>query len=457
MSNKAIAYCRVSTEGQKIHGFSLSEQKHRIDEYCLKNKLKITYSITETCSGGNNKALLSCLNETSKHIIVCDVTRFSRNINKGLQLIHMLTEKNKIIHFIQENINIDKYDMSSKITDNYINLYKSLEKAAYESEVIGMRISNIKKYKKEMGEYSGGIIPFGLDLYTKTYIDEEGQSRIVKKFKWDEEAKNIIIFIEKCRTPPFTSDEISSLMRKISIYDDPIDLVYIYEYDEVISNKSNEPLDYKDIASLLNEYGVMYKKNKKFTASIIQRIKSIKELESLIVTEDTNRIDRMINNISDLSICTDKKNISNYIPPITKRIKKIKKSFRNNKLMPLMVNKKSLTSVRRSPRFINLGDIYTNNVETRPDNLVTDSKDIFMDESVDDITLVSLNNDDTETKQEIQEKNSKLENEQENTISEIYEEDSKKIKNEHLEYTEFKSDYEEFKEFIKFKNMKKNI
>ncbi len=278
---EAISYSRVSTLNQKISGFSLSEQKKIIQEYAYSKGYQIYLTISKTKSVKNNCDLDIKLKKNT-HIIFADVSRFSRNIDSGLSTIKKIVNKNVTVHFVRENFCIDKSSFGNKNSQEYKKLLMGLTAANQESEILGKRIRDIKSYKKENGEYIGGKLSFGLDLYEKIIIDSEGQRRKVKKYKWNENEKKIIEFIELCRSPPFTSFDLNKSMGEISVYDDPIELVHENDEHGDTPLYNTEAMTNNDIASLLNEYEVKYRGGKTFTASIVKNIKSLYILEKYI-------------------------------------------------------------------------------------------------------------------------------------------------------------------------------
>ena len=49
---KAVAYCRVSTAGQRDEGASLDMQRERIASWCASNDCELDASFVEAMSGG---------------------------------------------------------------------------------------------------------------------------------------------------------------------------------------------------------------------------------------------------------------------------------------------------------------------------------------------------------------------------------------------------------------------
>lgn len=313
IANSAIAYCRVSTDKQMLGGLSLSEQRNRINKYANKYGLKIAFTLSESKSGRRNNTIMEHSKSKVKHIIVTDVSRFCRDVDTGLLRIQELVKNDKTVHFIEEDIAVDKHNFTNKIGNVYKKLLSALSKAEEESIRIGMRISNIKRFKKRRGEFIGGRLPFGLDTFEYPYVDDEGNNKLVKKYKLNSYEISVIEFIEKCNSFHYTGNDLTKLMRQISKHQDPIELVhecrdkddYNYGYD-IIADVNTEPMSFTDIAKLLNIYEVTYR-GTLFTPSIIRRIRSSNELKQYIIGSDDEQLEELVNNLTNFGFNNSKK------------------------------------------------------------------------------------------------------------------------------------------------------
>jgi DNA invertase Pin-like site-specific DNA recombinase len=278
----ALSYIRVSTKRQMNDGISISEQVKSIIAYAKRNGLSIIRYIQEAISGTKITSLTGDQLQGIKHIIIADVSRFSRNVNIGTALIKKITSRGIKVHFIYNDLVITKSSVQNKDCD-FMRFIKELELAELESKKIGERISRIYKYKKSRNEYAGGKVPYGLQLYDVDYINENGVQKTVKKFEFNEHEINVIKFIEECRSDNFTEQSLTDLMQKISQYTEPIELDDENYEDHFDFGK----LSYKNIANLLNEYEVASKT--KFTVCRLLNMKSIKDLTQLtLTTPETN-------------------------------------------------------------------------------------------------------------------------------------------------------------------------
>lgn len=266
----AIVYARVSTNPQFIHGISIAEQLSAANAFAVKKNFKVVETVIHNHNGHSND-VGQLLNGRHKNIVINDVSRLSRSKERAINIVKKACKKNKKLFFIKENIIIQKPE-----GQEYDKFLESLDKAVIESKTLGVRISAVKQYKKLKGEYIGGKIPYGLDIYQEETLNESGQLRIVKKYCLNDSQYNVIKFIMLCASKNYTAGELSNAMKLISVYKENIELVdethdgNIITYD--IRKKNTEPMKPKDIAALLNEYEVMYVDNKQFTPSIVRAI-----------------------------------------------------------------------------------------------------------------------------------------------------------------------------------------
>jgi DNA invertase Pin-like site-specific DNA recombinase len=312
----AASYCRVSSKDQQIHGSSLEDQQSKNIEYASNNNLNIVKNISEVKSA--HKADLCEINNNEfkniSNIIISDVSRFSRNVESGLKILQSLTKQNKIIHFIREQLIIDRDVILNKNKSKYKQLVKHLQESENESIRIGERIKSGKQNKRKRGEYDGGSLPFGLKLLKINTVDKDGNEKIIKKYAIDKEQINIIKFIDIGRNPPYTTKQINKALG-VLLNEHNFDPIELYDEHENISQKNTEKLNNSEIANLLNEYSVLYK-GKTFTGAIISRIKSEEQIKSYV---KNNYIDDLIAQFDDITISS----------PSSSKPKKIKRNNPN--------------------------------------------------------------------------------------------------------------------------------
>ena len=157
-----------------------------------------------------------------------------------------------------------------------LNIHKFLQKlkeSQQEWELISTRIKTINKYKRERGECTGGIPPYGL------------KKNSFNMYEFDPFEIKVVKFIDICCSHYYTTKEVNDALNDILGYthSDPIVLIHIDEYgDEIITDINTKPMEKSLIAKFLNEYGVRYRKDKLFTYTHIRNIKSYIELKHYI-------------------------------------------------------------------------------------------------------------------------------------------------------------------------------
>jgi len=139
MLNECIIYLRLSSNNQaKISNTYLSfgKQYQECLNYVQNNNLIIKDSIQEVVSAYNikNRKLDSILEDYDNiNIIFYNISRFSRNVIRGLEYINYAISKNIVFHFVQEKLRTDNKEFS-----HHIRMGLSL--AQNESENISNRI-----------------------------------------------------------------------------------------------------------------------------------------------------------------------------------------------------------------------------------------------------------------------------------------------------------------------------
>ncbi len=293
---KYIGYARVSTPQQGDYGLSLSEQVARVNAMFAKlPNVNNATIIRDVCSGHKLKNSLDKLISTTSDraiIVISDVSRFCRNVAMGIDKLNNMVAKGHKIYFIRENILID--------SNGTVGLARAhLEQAQLESERISERIKRIKQFKLQNGEYLGGGVPYGLEIY----INRDG----VKKYKFNDNEMNIIKFIQMARNPPYTSFNLNGALNDILGYVSPDPIILLNPDGVTPRDVNTDALTPSEIVALLNDYGVRYR-GSAFTAAMVRNIRPIAELERYVhmrsldehvVDELCGIIDRMDVGIDD--------------------------------------------------------------------------------------------------------------------------------------------------------------
>lgn len=164
-ANQAVAYCRVSTNNQKIEG-TIGLQENAIAEYCKNNNSTLVKSFNDNgVSGGlENRSALSELftyleqNKEIKTVIIYKLDRLARNLYLQEHLIKKL-EGLKVVLISTKETNLESTDPMRKAFRQFLGLTSELEKS-----FITMRLSAGRINKAKRGQYSGGRPAYGYSV-----------------------------------------------------------------------------------------------------------------------------------------------------------------------------------------------------------------------------------------------------------------------------------------------------
>ena len=243
-SYPTIIYARCSSKKQNseiTNSQSLNMQIHNCNQFCHNKQFSNINIITEICSATkikNQKNLLDIIDTRENiNLVIFDISRFSRNIFDGTNLIKQCIEKNIIIYSIKEGLNTEtKHGMKLLIGE--------LMNAQNESDSISYRVNESIKFRKSQGIFIGSRLPYGFK-YSK--FDKR---KIVK----DESEQNIILLILKLKYG-CTFEEMNNLVNLITEHD----VVGTYDNEKLILYGNYEN---SDIAYLLFLNDIYYRGDK---------------------------------------------------------------------------------------------------------------------------------------------------------------------------------------------------
>lgn len=224
--NDAYIYCRISSQYSKNTN-SLDTQEDSCIDYCKNNGMNVVEIIKNQKSSRNMlnyEELEKLINKMKPGdtLVVADVSRFSRNLMKGLQLLDMMDKKNIKIYAVKEQ---GKYD-------TYTNRYtfrNFLNQAEYETDGISMRINDSLKHMKEKGGIFGSA-KFGYEKYNDNGIQKTRKNirehrtiaKIRKMYREGKKAHEIALELNKFnilyRGKLWTSKYVTYVAKANSIY-----------------------------------------------------------------------------------------------------------------------------------------------------------------------------------------------------------------------------------------------
>lgn len=180
---RAVAYCRVSTQGQVGDDkFGIASQKSMIEEYCNKNDIEIIdWFIDEAISGVKehrpafDRILQGDItNPPVEMIIVAKADRISRDINQYYAYKALLAKLNLDIVSVSEDWSAqDK--LTAMILENFLAMAATVER-----ENIRLRTSGGRKIKASKGGYSGGRPPYGYSPLNGRLVIVPDEAEVVR-------------------------------------------------------------------------------------------------------------------------------------------------------------------------------------------------------------------------------------------------------------------------------------
>lgn len=180
---RAVAYCRVSTDGQVGEDkFGIESQRQQIKEYCAKNDIEVVqWFIDEGVSGAAKKRPAfdkilggEVTNPPIQYVVVAKTDRISRDINLYYAFKNILTEMNIEILSVSEDWSAqDK--LTALILENFLAMAATLER-----ENIRIRTSGGRRLKAKQGGYSGGRAPMGYKIADHQLVINEDEAPVVR-------------------------------------------------------------------------------------------------------------------------------------------------------------------------------------------------------------------------------------------------------------------------------------
>ena len=164
--DRAVIYARVSVSHKDNKDMTIDNQISIAKDYIEKNGLVLTKVFTDKGYSGRNfnrpgwKGLIKAAYEKDfKCIVVKDLSRIGRNYIETGEYIENC--------FMKQGIRViavsDMYDSFSSAGDSLSFGIKNVINEWYARES-GRKVSAVKQYKKENGEFVGSIAPYGYKI-----------------------------------------------------------------------------------------------------------------------------------------------------------------------------------------------------------------------------------------------------------------------------------------------------
>ena len=279
-------YSRVSTNQQGPD--SLDVQRAICENFLISNNLELNGTFDEVSSAYNGKQkVLEGIIESklNSNIIVKNISRFSRDVLKGMGYIEKAKSKNIIFWFVDDHLNTSN-------PTNYHQIRVKMSEAQLESENISKRSKDAIKVKKAKG-WKFGKAKFGYKA-----IIENG----IRKMRSNIDEKKIVDFISEARHGR-SCRILNGKLKKIVANPPPI---FFYDkYGNRIENfDSPKTLTYKEISDLLNSYNISNRGNL-WKSSTVSRTLKVKDSYELIESKGFVAINEVnpLNSMESMEIC----------------------------------------------------------------------------------------------------------------------------------------------------------
>jgi len=258
-----IIYARVSTMSQNDRGISLSEQVDRCTWYAQEQKWEIETVVREV--GSAYSKILPKLTSTiasakpGTTILITTYDRFSRNVLNGVTALNDMSKRKIKVLSVQEP--------TDTLTPAGRYSFQILVAAAeFNSANTGFKVkATFEKLKREgnfLGQASYG---FGI----KKELDTN--DRVVKRKRVvDEKEATIITLVEGLRNG-ITGEEATELLYQVIPVEDQVPIQF-FDGDEEVAEVKGCGLDFTEIAELLNEYNVPFRKAKTWNKTNVKRV-----------------------------------------------------------------------------------------------------------------------------------------------------------------------------------------
>lgn len=157
----AVGYIRVSTERQANEGVSLEAQRARIEAWAAANGADlVAVHVDAGLSGGradNRPALQAALAEACKRkavVVVYSLSRLARSTRDAIDIAERLDKSGADLVSLSERI-----DTTSAAGRMIFRMLAVLSE--FERDQISERTATAMHHKRTVGEYIGGVAPYG--------------------------------------------------------------------------------------------------------------------------------------------------------------------------------------------------------------------------------------------------------------------------------------------------------
>lgn len=225
----AKGYCRVSTQQQVDEHMSLFTQQKRIENYCEENGFELGRVYVDAAISGQkmdrpefNKMIGGL--KTGETIIVCELSRFSRNMKNAVETFAKFEEMG--VNFISLNPPLDLSTPEGKALLKYGSILSQVEESLSEQVSSSMMALSAEGKLRSRPPFGWKFVSKGEDLakvpeqqaviekIKRLYATKPSYTGIAKKL--NEEGDNLVLEAnkktQKVKTPLFHAQTIKRIL-----------------------------------------------------------------------------------------------------------------------------------------------------------------------------------------------------------------------------------------------------
>jgi DNA invertase Pin-like site-specific DNA recombinase len=313
--NTTAAYARVSTPAQvndgKLSIVSQLEAMQNFVRICELEAIISNNTITEVNRGHQNVELEKFLRSRKcLTLFVYDATRFVRSHARGNRYLDIALRNQITIVFMSNeliwNPNPTIAQLENELNPVREKLLVLFRCAEEEPRFTSIRLTRHMRYCRDHFLAGGGRVPYGYKVIQE-YDRELG--RTLRRVVPHEYQMLIIQFIKCARTSGSDLTEFNEILRRLveefnyyrneRYQDQPFDAYQFYDEYDIPTTKMRHPMTYSDIASILNQNGIMYKnvKTSKWSVNLVRTAAGFIPYNERQSIADTRR-DRQMRDIS---------------------------------------------------------------------------------------------------------------------------------------------------------------
>lgn len=262
MPVNAIIYSRISSHDPNVKthdNTSIQMQNQICAKYCKNKGYNVINTVSETGSAYSRMPpkLYQLIHPDNEGcIVVCyAVDRFGRNTDYAYQLLKKAKDYGIIIEFVSDGFTTEN-------ERHILQIKAEILRAEHESRIIGIRMKDRIKSMRAQGYAFGSVARYGMK-----FRKVKGVRKLVK----DDFEQLVIAFILYAASDNFKLLKLNQLLQEI-LPNNTTKIDMYNEKGEILNNKTFNAQSNKQIADLMNSYGIKPRNGLRWKTSDIRRI-----------------------------------------------------------------------------------------------------------------------------------------------------------------------------------------